>query len=220
MKYKVGDKVKIVKQPVNHWGFVEGMMKYLDTDMTIEYSRCDSYSMEEDEGEYYWTDDMFAGLASESTIDEEKGYKLSEVIAFMEKDIIPEGTLCELEGAVGWFDTNTLFKQACVEERIGRTYKFKLPRDKYYVWYPSIDPEKIHLISKKNGELDSLTESMYHSSIESVIKYIEAKTSPSKEFYLFTEKELDSIPEPFKSIIKVRKVEPHSVIEDINDSSF
>lgn len=76
MRYKVGNKVK-----VREWddmieefgtdedgdidcnlGFVEYMKKYCGKEMTVSRVLTGYYTLEEDEGEFAWTDDMLCNL--------------------------------------------------------------------------------------------------------------------------------------------------------------
>ena len=74
MKYKVGDRVRIVSEPPEGLNWVCEMSVYLGRVMTIKsivsglifYGR---YIMAEDKGEWFWNDEMIAGLASETPFD-------------------------------------------------------------------------------------------------------------------------------------------------------
>ena len=63
MKYKAGDKVRIVNKHV--YGMNEAMYKYLGTVMTIKEAYLDQYKMEEDNCHWYWYEDMIEGLVEE-----------------------------------------------------------------------------------------------------------------------------------------------------------
>ena len=65
MKYKVGDKVRIVDKRT---GLMDpnGLMDYwLGKTMTIDAIWDGFYLMQEDDCEWYWCDDMIAGKAKE-----------------------------------------------------------------------------------------------------------------------------------------------------------
>jgi len=73
MKYKVGDKVRIVKKKTgDYWNWNHGgnMDHWLDSIMTVRKIEGDHYRMKEDENEHFdngwvWREDMIAGLADE-----------------------------------------------------------------------------------------------------------------------------------------------------------
>ena len=76
MKYKVGDKVKVREwdDMVEEFGtdedddidcnlcFVKDMKEYCGKEMTISRVLTINYVLEEDEGEFAWTDDMLCKL--------------------------------------------------------------------------------------------------------------------------------------------------------------
>ena len=65
MKYKVGDRVRIVSEPPEGLNWNDEMDKYLGKVMTVGGFFYNSFKMEEDKGEWYWYDNMIAGVASE-----------------------------------------------------------------------------------------------------------------------------------------------------------
>lgn len=69
MKYKEGDKVRIVSKVSEELDWSNEMDTYLGKVMTVEWSSYGRYKMAEDEGEWYWSDGMIAGLASETPFD-------------------------------------------------------------------------------------------------------------------------------------------------------
>jgi hypothetical protein len=88
MKYKVADKVRIksldwynenknedgditlIDKPNNIYNFIEEMKVLCGKVMTISNTKSGYYDMLEDDGEYFWTDEMIEGLANptETTI--------------------------------------------------------------------------------------------------------------------------------------------------------
>lgn len=76
MKYKKGDRVRIVSGGTKNMSFNGVMVKYLGTVMTVREARetyasgipC-YYKMVEDDGEWFWYDNMIVGLASETPFD-------------------------------------------------------------------------------------------------------------------------------------------------------
>lgn len=66
MKYKVGDKVRIVKEKKgDEWNRAGRMDKWLGETMTISEIHFDYYKMEEDEGRWYWYVEMIEGKVTE-----------------------------------------------------------------------------------------------------------------------------------------------------------
>ena len=67
MKYKVGDKVRIVKEkPERNWNSEGRMDKWLGEIMTIEsVLDFENYKMKEDGGLWYWEDHMIEGKVTE-----------------------------------------------------------------------------------------------------------------------------------------------------------
>lgn len=66
MKYKVGDKVRIVKEKKERGWNIEGLMdKWLGEVMTISSIGFYSYSMEEDKGKWSWFEHMIEGKVTE-----------------------------------------------------------------------------------------------------------------------------------------------------------
>lgn len=76
MKYKKGDRVRIVSGGTKNMSFNGIMVKYLGTVMTVKEARetyaygipC-YYKMVEDDGKWFWYDNMIVGLASETPFD-------------------------------------------------------------------------------------------------------------------------------------------------------
>lgn len=62
MKYKIGDKVVIVGYRTPRMNYEGGMDQYFNMTMTIERitkgPRKDTYKMVEDNGQWYWNDNM------------------------------------------------------------------------------------------------------------------------------------------------------------------
>lgn len=73
MKYKVGDRVRIVSETAEEMNWISEMDIYLGKVMTIEDTVKSAFSkyykMVEDDGGYCWDDSMIAGLASETPFD-------------------------------------------------------------------------------------------------------------------------------------------------------
>lgn len=73
MKYKVGDRVRIVSKRTNRMNADGGMDRWLGKIMTVRniVDEEDRYEMEEDNGFWIWDDDMIAGLAEPEMTAEE-----------------------------------------------------------------------------------------------------------------------------------------------------
>ena len=74
MKYKVGDRVRIVSEITEGMNWISKMDVYLGRVMTIKNIISGlifggRYKMVEDDDEYYWDDEMIVGLASETPFD-------------------------------------------------------------------------------------------------------------------------------------------------------
>ena len=69
MKYKVGDRVRIVSEPPKGLNWASEMNVYLGRVMTIKNVLIRGYKMVEDKGEWFWNDSMIVGLASETPFD-------------------------------------------------------------------------------------------------------------------------------------------------------
>lgn len=69
MKYKKGDRVRIVSEPPEGLNWASEMNVYLGRVMTIKNVLIRGYKMVEDKGEWFWGNGMIAGLASETPFD-------------------------------------------------------------------------------------------------------------------------------------------------------
>lgn len=81
MKYKVGDRVRILKRRTVNFNPLGGMDKWLGRTMTIRRAESGAYRMMEDIGDgrgdgWIWCEDMIEGLAEEThtLLDEIKKY--------------------------------------------------------------------------------------------------------------------------------------------------
>lgn len=76
MKYKVGDKVKVredleIGETYGGLTFSVQMREYRGQIVTIKTADDDSYQIEEDELNWYWTEEMLEDIEEENTISEE-----------------------------------------------------------------------------------------------------------------------------------------------------
>ena len=76
MKYKVGDKVRVVSilkagEKYGDKKFTKCMEKYRGEVVTISKVYCNRYCIKEDYEGWYWTDEMFEGLAEDELTAEE-----------------------------------------------------------------------------------------------------------------------------------------------------
>lgn len=69
MKYKKGDRLRIVSEPPKGLNWASEMNVYLGRVMTIKNVLTRGYKMVEDKGEWLWGNGMIAGLASETPFD-------------------------------------------------------------------------------------------------------------------------------------------------------
>lgn len=69
MKYKKGDRLRIVSESPDGLNWNDKMDTYLGKVMTVGGLFYNGYKMAEDKGEWYWYDSMIAGLASEIPFD-------------------------------------------------------------------------------------------------------------------------------------------------------
>lgn len=99
MKYKVGDRVRIVDHRTSGMACDGNMDKWLGKVMTIKSTDGFwNYSMVEDQGEFfgrgwYWTDTMIAGLAEKEPEPwtEEEIQKARDTVAYLAYNIVYDG---------------------------------------------------------------------------------------------------------------------------------
>lgn len=97
MKYKVGDRVRIVDHAVNdETGWVHDMNKYLGKEMTItdcihRHGDVWAYRMLEDDKSWLWCEAQIAGFASGDGWTEEEIEKARGIVAYLADDIVYNG---------------------------------------------------------------------------------------------------------------------------------
>lgn len=84
MKYKVGDKVRVVSilkagEKYGDEKFTKYMEKYRGEVVTISKVYCNRYCIKEDYEGWYWTDEMFEGLTEDELTAEEATKILGEI---------------------------------------------------------------------------------------------------------------------------------------------
>ena len=75
MKYKVGNKVKVredlkIGKSYNEKTFVDSMEKYKGQIVTIKVVGDDNYRIEEDNQDWYWTDEMLEDIEEEMNLED------------------------------------------------------------------------------------------------------------------------------------------------------
>ena len=75
MKYKVGDKVKVredlkIGKSYNEKIFVDDMEKYKGQIVTMKVVGDDNYRIEEDNQDWYWTDEMLEDIEEEMNLED------------------------------------------------------------------------------------------------------------------------------------------------------
>lgn len=115
MKYKEGDKVRIVSKVSEELDWNNEMDTYLGKVMTVEGSFYGRYKMAEDEGKWYWQDNMIAGLASEVPFDF-GAWKERDVCMHCKTREEAEDFCCEMHKAgLRWSSGNSYLSWSCFE---------------------------------------------------------------------------------------------------------
>lgn len=89
MRYKVGDKVKVrsdLKENISYGGqiFVRDMAVHCGKNVEISKVYDDAYCIKESDREWFWSDEMFEGLAEDELTAEEEEYGTDDLIALHE----------------------------------------------------------------------------------------------------------------------------------------
>jgi len=113
VKYKVGDRVRIVSEKMGgYWDEIGLMDRWLNSVMTIcEIHHRGLYRMEEDNGDWSWRDDMIAGLAEEpqSKMEEELKNIMAEIAASYKVELGEEFEISNLNNNPYKFTERGLF---------------------------------------------------------------------------------------------------------------
>ena len=102
MKYKVGDKVRVISilkagEKYGDKKFTKCMEKYRGEVVTISKVYCNRYCIKEDYEGWYWTDEMFEGLAEDELTAEEAIKIQAEMCrSIMCKDCAIDWLRCDL----------------------------------------------------------------------------------------------------------------------------
>ena len=102
MKYKVGDKVRVISilkagEKYGDKKFTKCMEKYRGEVVTISKVYCNRYCIKEDYEGWYWTDEMFEGLAEDELTAEEAIKIQAEMCrSIMCKDCAIDRLRCDL----------------------------------------------------------------------------------------------------------------------------
>lgn len=115
MKYKVGDRVRIVSEPPEGLNWVSEMNVYLGRVMTIKNVLTRGYKMVEDKGEWLWGNGMIAGLASETPFDFDV-WKGKDVCMHCKTEEEAEDFCNEMNKAgLRWSSGNSYLSWSCFE---------------------------------------------------------------------------------------------------------
>lgn len=133
MKYKVGDRVRIVEKRTAGMNTSEGMDKWRGKVMTIcECNDTDFfYLMEEDGGTWYWYDEMIAGLAEAELMAEE----VLTIVRELPYDFIHDFLGCDLE----YTRARMLMKIATPRQIIDMCQQWKAEHEKKKLEIETVD---------------------------------------------------------------------------------
>ncbi len=120
MKYKVGERVRIVCEPPEGFNWNDEMDEYLGKVMTIKniisgLIFCGCYEMVEGKADWFWDDNMIAGLACKTPFDF-KAWKGKEVCMHCKTEEEAEDFRCEMDKAgLIWADGDSYLKMSCFD---------------------------------------------------------------------------------------------------------
>lgn len=182
MKYKVGDRVRIVSETTEEMDWNDKMDTYLGKVMTIK-NITDSlifwyrYKMVEDDDKYYWGDEMIVGLASETPFDFD-AWKYKKVCMHCKTEEEAEDFCREMDQAgLRWSSGTSYLGMSCFnaykdltcyyfnEGAYDNTMRAKKRGDQILEWsdYRSTEPkeEQVKIMETKiNDKPLSFTEAM------------------------------------------------------------
>ena len=156
MKYKVGDKVRVISGLVvdgayGNWEFTEKMKKFKGKSVTISEVCQDYYRIKEDEEYGYYTDEMFEPVEEIEEMSAEEATKILGKIC-CESEVCAE---CPIDEAKGKMPCQN-FRRDKAEEVIEILKQWKKDHEKKpietkWVWYVKIIEADTHLL--KHEEL-------------------------------------------------------------------
>ena len=148
MKYKVGDKVRVISGLVvdgayGNWGFTEKMKKFKGKSVTISEVCQDYYRIKEDEEYGYYTDEMF------ESVEEMSAEELVEIIGNI-CEVHNECEKCPLLEVRGEeYCMIGMGKNADKTLKIAKQWKVdheKKPIETESIWYLLVVEEKTHIV--------------------------------------------------------------------------
>lgn len=152
MKYKVGDKVRVISGLVvdgayGNWGFTEKMKKYKGKSVTISEVCQDYYRIKEDEEYGYYTDEMFESVEEMSA--EEAVRLYAKMCKDSNCDVCP---VYEKSGECGCEEFAINHPEEVIESlKKWKADHEKKPIETKWVWYVKIIEADTHLL--KHEEL-------------------------------------------------------------------
>lgn len=150
MKYKVGDKVRVISslkagEKYGDEKFTKVMEKYRGEVVTISKVYCNRYCIKEDYEGWYWTDEMFEGLAEDELTAEEATKILGEICC---ENKCLDG--CPIGEAKGEMPCQN-FRRDKAEKVLEILKQWKKDREKKpieteFIWYMLVVEEKTHIV--------------------------------------------------------------------------
>ena len=157
MKYKVGDKVRVISGLVvdgayGNWGFTEKMKKYKGKSVTISEVCQDYYRIKEDEEYGYYTDEMFEPVEEIEEMSAEEATKILGKIC-CESEVCAECPISEAKGKMPCQN----FRRDIAREVLEILKQWKVDHEKKdveveFVWYAVIKDEKGSIVHEERIE--------------------------------------------------------------------
>lgn len=157
MKYKVGDKVRVISGLVvdgayGNWEFTEKMKKYKGKSVTISEVCQDYYRIKEDEEYGYYTDEMFEPVEEIEEMSAEEATKILGKIC-CESEVCAECPISEAKGKMPCQN----FRRDKAREVLEILKQWKVDHEKKdveveFVWYAVIKDEKGSIVHEERIE--------------------------------------------------------------------